>query len=319
MNLIKEKYFLQNQIISYNKENNINFLIYGNGDFGKEYILNTLFDKNLNKSKKKIKYTYNNKELIFTEYLTNNYIEINMEEILNNRDILIKKYIKSLTENHSFKTYINIVIYNIDLLNKKEQFMLRKIIENANNCKFILFCNNIDFLIEPIISRCIPIKIDGITDKEFNIFLKNEKIYDNKTFKNIFKSNNNNFKQSLSEYNKILEIKNIKNNNILEENDKDKILNKLFNFINKKTKINNIIYEKIDTYIYKLHSKYNMSYGNIILILNDMLLAQYKNDLILYDKILDESIDFNLRCKKGSREIFHIKSYIFKIKYLLSL
>ena len=318
MNLIKEKYFLQKQIISYNKDNNVNFLIYGCGDFGKEYILNTLFDKNLNKSKKKIKYKYNNKELIFTEYLTNNYIEINMEEILNNRDILIKKYIKSLTENNSFKSYINIVIYNIDLLNKKEQFMLRKIIENANNCKFILFCENIDFLIEPIISRCIPIKIDGITNKEFNIFLKNEKCYDNKTFRNIFKSNNNNFKKSLSEYNKEIEIKNI-NNIFLEENDKDKLLNKIFNFINKKTKMNNTIFEKIDGYIYKLHSKYNLSYDIIILVLNDMLLKQYKNDLVLYDKILDISIDFNLRCKKGSREIFHIKSYIFKIKYILNI
>lgn len=76
---------------------------------------------------------------------------------------VIKTYAKTKTLSHinvpdsKFKT---IQISNLEKLSHSAQTSLRRMIEvNASTCRFIMWCENIDNVIDPLKSRCICIRI----------------------------------------------------------------------------------------------------------------------------------------------------------------
>ena len=60
-----------------------------------------------------------------------------------------------------------VVIYNFEHMTKEAQNALRRIIELfAHNTRFILICNEMDSVIEPIQSRCVLLRTTSLTDNE---------------------------------------------------------------------------------------------------------------------------------------------------------
>ena len=77
------------------------------------------------------------------------------------RDVIKKFILTKKVINNKNKI---IIIHNIHLLNVDDQFILRKIIEeHIINCRFILLCNTINNLLEPIKSRCLILKTPGFS------------------------------------------------------------------------------------------------------------------------------------------------------------
>jgi len=76
---------------------------------------------------------------------------------------IVKTYAETTTitqaqqKNSVYKT---IQISNLDNLSHSAQTSLRRMIEtNANRCRFIMWCNNLNNVIDPLKSRCVTIRI----------------------------------------------------------------------------------------------------------------------------------------------------------------
>lgn len=74
-----------------------------------------------------------------------------------------------------------VLIDDFDLMTEDAQFALRRVIEqNSDLTKFILICNNVFKVIEPIQSRCVVIKMKPISNEKVEerlaLIIENEKI-----------------------------------------------------------------------------------------------------------------------------------------------
>lgn len=305
--LFEDKYELQKKIILNNKTNNVNFLFYGYEDYGKEYVMKLLFDEKLIKRKNIKTFYIVNKNIEITEYYTSKYIELNLYEFTGNKDKLLKEIIKEFVTYKLIDNDINnIIIHGIEVLKKKEQFTLRKIIENASCAKFILFSRNIDTLIEPILSRCLMIKIDGFTDNEI------KKIIPSTNVQKKFLKNDNNVKKTLlmikdEKHMNELNIK-IKKQNIDE---RTTYINKIIKFIKNKN-INNSLIKKLNSNIFYLYTRLNMSHDLILYKIYESLYEELPDD---YSKKI---IEYDLKLKQGSKGEIHLESFIYDLKYFFN-
>jgi len=88
---------------------------------------------------------------------------------------IVKRYAGSKTieltqnPNSKFKT---IQISNLDKLSHSAQTSLRRMIEtNANLCRFITWCDNLDNVIDPLKSRCVCIRVPRPSEGELFSYL----------------------------------------------------------------------------------------------------------------------------------------------------
>ena len=191
----KDKYKICIDILSHLEYNNIpNILFSGSYGSGKKTILYSFLGQH-----KKTKYIetikVNNISVDVILYKTKKYIEIDISTVGIYKQHIFKDLLKkiSLYKDVNNQTKI-IVIHNVHILDIKDQFILRKIIEeNITICRFILLGENINNLIEPIVSRCLVLRLPDleitdiikkikfvidkenitITDAEFDTIIKN--------------------------------------------------------------------------------------------------------------------------------------------------
>ena len=289
-----------------------NIIIHGPEGSGKRSFLNVLFPEKKTKIVKSIK--YNSKEIEYTIYKSQHTIEIDSKELRIYNNTLLQRVIKELSEtkNVNNNTMKIIVIHNAEYLDNDFQYILRKIIELYSfSAKFILVTNTLSKIINPIISRCLGIRVANPTNEKIGKFIRNineeEKlnINDNKINRIVERCDRNLKKAILDlemytyenklnldskinmEIKKIVSSLNNKNFNVkLVENWETKLYNLIINFsINDKTILHMLFFE----------------------ILN---LCETEEDK---KKILEITTVFDERMTKGSKSIIHLNNYLVRI------
>lgn len=142
-----------------------NLLIYGDSNIGKKYslfkILNQIYKPSETKDKNEndIYYSYND-----------TYYEFNMKNIENKNLTSFLKVINEIivSKNYFGKTENKIIIFkNFQNIKYSLQNVLRVIIEkNRNTTIFIIITNKFSSIINPIVSRCLCLRLSGMTNKE---------------------------------------------------------------------------------------------------------------------------------------------------------
>lgn len=301
-----------NKILEVNKDNNINLLIYSNSDYELKNIYNFLIDRNNVKREVK-EIIYRGKSIFFTLYYNQHFMELNLEEVYSRRDLIIKDFIKYITSFSLFNVN-KIVIHNIDLLTKKEQFILRKVIEKANSFKFILFSKNINNLINPIVSRCLTLNIRDMNEKEINELMKDhpdkKKIFKEKLVKNFY-----NIKKIIDEQRKkkLIEECNVDFKYCDKEGDIDLLINEIVEIIRLKTKLTNILNKKISENIESMYKKYHLEMEDIIKKIYYIFYQYIPNDkYVIFNKIV---LDFTSKLTQSTREMNQVLGFIYHLKY----
>ena len=293
-----------NKILNENKDNNINLLIYSNSDYKLNEVYSSLLDRsNMKKEIKEV--IHKSSSIPFTRYYNNHFMEINLEEIQSNRDVVLKDFIKTFTS-YSFLEVNKIVIHNIDLLKKKEQFILRKIIETASSCKFILFSKNINNLINPIISRCLSINLRDIDIKDLDNSFKDINIVRDNLVRNFY-----DIKKTVIEETRKERIDELKVCN--KEDDIDLLFNNITTFIKSKTQITNKKVKELSKDLEYLYKKYDLSFNDIIKrIYLDMYQGLPSKKYQSFNKIL---LNFSSKLNKSSKQISQVMGFIYEMKY----
>jgi replication factor C subunit 3/5 len=185
-------------------------------------------------------------------------------------------------------------------------------------CRFIIIGNQISKIIEPLKSRCIPIKIRApniyeIFETLFNIS-QNENI--NINLKNLYMicyNSERNIKKAimmLDMYNELEEINYIDNwRECINE------LVKLIFTINPNT-ITQDTYDNINEYLYKIYIT-TIPVDKILKELLNQILNNIKNNIIAYD-IVELAVKYDYRITNGKRSNNHLEGFIYNIIHILN-
>lgn len=318
----KSKYKSQLEIIkSLNFENIPNLLIYGSEGTGKKNML-SFFLGNTKKNKIINSYKISSKEVFFTIFETNQYIEIDLNEIKMYKNIFLKKFIKDVSQTYSVLNNKNkvIIIHGIELLEKTDQFVLRKIMEdNIRTCRFILLSKTIDNLLTPIISRCLCLRLEGFNRDEIIDQISSMNICHKSTLKNIVKETKNDMKKTILESYISKEVKkcNIKDYKGFYKHRNIEI-GKIIKFIKSPKKITKVNIKDIEIVVNNLNINFEYSFSSILKFMMtsfcNTCITKYQDKNTIYMKTLE----IENRIKSGSKGIIHIQSYIYYLKFFYS-
>lgn len=306
--------------------NNIpNILLYGEEGSCKKTLIYNFF-KNVEKVKKKIEYKINYKKIEFYIYYSKYYIEIDINQILKYKKLVLIEFIKEINSTKNVNNNLKIIIiHSINLLGLEEQFILRKIIEkNYNYCRFILISSTINNIIEPIKSRCFLIKTPGFTKsfikQKINEIIEKENIeIDDNSLKKILEISNKNLKKSLLELDFYISLKN--NNKeqkyiYIKENNKEILIKEYIGMIKKKY----INYEELDNLLYKLIFEINMDYFTILKYVHIMLEKETINYKYI-DKIIDLNYEISLEIMNNinkNKLIVFLQNYSYRLNKIFN-
>ncbi|MFP4402676.1 MAG: replication factor C small subunit [Candidatus Nanoarchaeia archaeon] len=113
------------------------------------------------------------KELYGKEYLQGNYLELNASD---ERGIdVIRNQIKEFAKMQSLAQvpYKIICLDEADSLTKEAQQALRRTMERYSaTCRFILACNELSKIIDPIQSRCVIFKFKGLKEEDLKTLIE---------------------------------------------------------------------------------------------------------------------------------------------------
>ena len=180
-----EDYYLhpniQNFLTNINKSDLPNLIIYGREGSGKKSFLSILFPEKKTKIVKSIK--YNSKFIDYTIYISKYTIEIDSKELKIYNKYLLQNVIKEIAETKRVNDNRSkiIIIHNANYLDNDFQYILRKMIElYIHNAKFILVTTSLSKIINPVISRCLGIRVISPSYDDINTFInkvnKDEKL-----------------------------------------------------------------------------------------------------------------------------------------------
>jgi len=294
------------------KEKDIpHFLFHGNSGNGKTTSVKTFINK--------LYGTQNHHNILYLNASDDRGINIVREKI--------KTFSKLSTTNNEIKI---IILDEADNMTYDAQSALRRIMEiYCKNTRFIIICNFVNKIIEPIISRCCKVKFNSLTDEQIEKIIdkvENEmKFKMNDVIKNyIINETNGDARKTLNiieclyqiyykEYNEINvinndDILNILNNltgnidnenfskfiNNIENTSGENLSNLVRDFINQSYDTNKII-KKFIKYIFNMNIN-NEIKNNIISKFNNLLRKIYE----------------------GTPEEFAIRNVIYQYKYLYS-
>lgn len=229
---------------------------------------------------------------------------------------VLKQYVKRVPlqifqKNRKFRI---ILINNIENLSYYTQTALRRMMEiYSDNCRFILWCRSLNKVIDPIISRCLIIRVPSPSDeqvkKQLEYICEQEQIIlsDSKLNK-IIKKGNGNIKTSIW----LLEMEKygLKDNNVYDDELSDIVELILMCDLKKIDLIREKIYKIIITNISEIKILKDL--------LNELLEIKFLSDDIKQDIIdIASETDINLiRCR---REIIQLESFILKIIHNLKI
>jgi replication factor C subunit 3/5 len=319
---IKERYkTILDIFLKLNYNNLPNILLYGNEGSGKKSLIYSFF-KNPKKSKIINTYKFNGKEFKYIIYKTNNFIEIDIQELGIYKKYILRNIIKEfiLTKNVIDNKNKIIIIHKIDQLDIDDQFILRKIIEDhIVNCRFILISLNINNLLESIKSRCLILKTPGFTkeivSKKIYDIINIEKIkIEDDNLKYIINNSNNNLKKAILDLNTYSNLEKLNQKEFfikLQYNTRE-ITNDIINIL-KKQKIN---YEKLDSLLYLLLVNYNIPPTKIIKNIYKLIKDELDEDE--QHKLIDLCYEYNKNLINSTKHIIYLQSFTYKIYYLLN-
>lgn len=279
------------------------------------FFLEALYDPDVNILSKRSYHISGSSTKKEIEIMQSNY-HIVIEPTNTNRDKyilqeIIKQYamFKSFVfkTNRKFKT---IVIYNIENLSNNSQAALRRTMElYARTCRFIMICNNLSKVFDPLRSRCrtfcVPLpSIHKIMDTVFHIaLLENIKLTNQET-SFIKKSCHHNLKKAIW----ILDSKRLKSDTTVTL---DEVFNKVVDLILSVQTSKNIIKtfeDDIRSNIYNILI-INIKGSEILTILLDLLIQKIDNDEI-NAKIIQYASEADYNLVHGRRDIMHIDFFI---------
>jgi len=232
---------------------------------------------------------------------------------------IVKEYAKKKIINVSYNKYPFrvVLINNIDNLHYYAQTSLRCNMEKYHKtCRFILCASSTSNIIDPIISRCLDIRIPlPTTNDMLNLIyyiLLNEKILiSRKKIDNIIKVGEFNIKKTLWVLQMFLY--GINNFELSWKKSLDELINIMIEF--KKPKVS-ILNEKLiintRTILYNIFTT-NISGINILQELINKIINSNQFDVNLLYNIIQISSDTESRLNKGKRSIIHLDSFMCKI------
>lgn len=301
-------------------ENIPHIIISGPSGAGKKtlvkFFLEAIYDSDINNlskikynisgssAKKEIEISQSNYHIII-EPTNTNHDKYILQEII--KQYAIHKSFNIFKSKRKFKT---IVIYNLENLANNSQAALRRTMElYAKSCRFIMVCNNLSKIFDPLKSRCrtfcVPLpKISEISDIITKISISENIILNDSEMRHIIKNCNNNLKKAIwlleskrLKYDAVITLDEIFNNvikNILETQHSKDVL-RIFN-------------ENIRDDIYRILIT-NIKGSEIIATLMDQLIKKIDDDEINI-KIIQHASEAEYNLILGRREITHIDVFI---------
>ena len=247
--------------------------------------------------------------------------------------VILLNFLKDISSNTDIKKFINIknatkiiIIKNAENLSKNAQNALRSIMErNNNDFKLIFQCSSLNKIIEPLISRCMLVKVDNDI-KKFNNILKNISIKENinitdEQISNIIEHSHFNLKKSIN-YLDYYKTTNSKDNIHLYLDDSHICINKLTKYIYSKN-LNNII--EIREIIYNLFISFNKPLNilnNIYLIIEKDInnLSNFDNNFKNYIllEISEYIVELSSMLSVANKPIIYFENFIYFIFQLFN-
>ena len=293
-----------------------NLLVYGNEGAGKKSFLSILFPEKKIKIIKTIK--YNSKTIEYTIYTSKYTIEIDSKELKIYNKYLLQKIIKAIAETRRVNDnkLKNIIIHNANDLDKDFQYILRKMIElYSYSSTFILVTNSLSKIINPVISRCLCIRISSPTYEDIEIFLKdiNKREKLNVTIsklKKIVKNSDRNMKKAILD----LEMYTYENK-IISSSTIQKEINKIVSTLTH-TNFNDKLLNNWEQTLYNLIINFSIE-DKMIINLLFLKIIKLKEDDNFKKEVLKLTVKFDERISNGSKSIIHLNNYLTVIYKLL--
>lgn len=278
--------------------------------------LEKLYDTSVNILSKKIYPVSGSSSKKDVEIMQSNH-HIVIEPTNTNHDkYILQDIIKQYAMYKSFDIFVSkrkfktIIIYNVDNLSINCQAALRRTMENyARSCRFIMVCNNLSKLFEPLRSRCrifcapTPSEND-IKEVIMNICLNENIKLNSHELRTIIKNSNGNLKKSIW----LLDTKRLKIDSLISL---DEIYKKIISIILNSPNDNNIlnnIEEVIRTHIYNILIT-NIKGQDIIINILDLLINNINNEEIIM-KIIQHASNAEFNLSHGRRDILSIEYFI---------
>lgn len=234
--------------------------------------------------------------------------------------VIVQKFIKNILQTKPiYKTYHTIIITNADRLTFEAQQSLRRTLEkNINNSRFIFLVSRESSLIEPIVSRCIQVRLslpnnDQIYKILDNIRTNENILIDNSQLKQIIILS----KRNLSKAMNLLQLYHLNPTETLT-NSTDQCLSQLtYDIINAKIPsdiliIRNHLYDLLVQCIDPLNILKEISYLILEHLENIKAANQIKINLI---NILSK---YSNTLRQGSKPIYHLQGMCIDIMMLLN-
>lgn len=280
-----------------------------------KFFLEALYDTDVN-ILSKMKYNINGsstkKEI---EIMQSNY-HIVIEPTNTNHDkYILQEIIKQYAMHKSFifktqRKFKTIVIYNIENLANNSQSALRRTMElYAKTCRFIMVCNNLSKIFDPLRSRCrtfcvpLPTKNDILNVISYMSIMENINV-NNADLNQIVEQSGNNLKKAIW----ILDAIFLDSKTVITL---DEVFNNVVSLILNVTKGDNIIGtfdDKIRTNIYNILIT-NIKGSEIISTLMDKLIKNIDDDEI-NAKIIQCASEAEYNLIHGRRDIIHIDYFV---------
>jgi len=281
-----------------------------------KFFLEALYDTDVN-ILSKIKYNINGastkKEI---EIMQSNYHIIIEPTNTNHDKYILQEIIKKFAMHKSFdifktkRKFKTIFIYNIENLANNSQSALRRTMEHyAKTCRFVMHCNNLSKISDPLRSRCrtfcVPSpSIDNIYNVISYISLMENIKLDAKNMKFILNNCDNNLKKAIW----ILDCKRLDINTTITLDEVFDTVVDLILSIRDKTTVVKIFDDEIRTNIYNILIT-NIKGSEIITTLMTKLINKINNDEI-NARIIQCASEAEYNLIHGRRDIIHIDYFV---------
>ena len=304
-------------------------IVYGSTDCGKEYLVNRLLTQiygRIGIEVKNVEYTvcgYSNtkvkilikqsKNHIIIEPNSNGFDKYLIQEII--QDYAKSELLNIIKNKKLFKI---VVINKIDNLSYYAQASLRRTMEKySNTCKFILICDQLSKIIEPLRSRCLMVRVPLPTNLQI---LETILYICDKENINITKDQLDNIiKKSDNRVNHAIWLLEMIKNGIAYEKDWEIVIDKIVDMIYEPINNNKKIYSTLKLIREQFYILFitNISTQTII---RKIMIKLLNKTLKLEQKynIIDITSIFEQRLSQGTRHIIHIEAYIIRLIYLFS-
>jgi len=247
------------------------------------------------------------------------HIIINANTLKNNNVLLdiIKKYTSTYHFDLNQKQKFNeIVMYDIDKLSKNLQLALRRCIETStSNHRYIFTCTNINSIIDPILSRCVIIKVLPPTNKDLlfvimRITTREQYLIEMKDILNILYNSHHNISRCI-----LLLESLIKNYNITD--DYQTKINRLLYLINNTTLNDTGYIDEIKSINYKILSSH-INYHNVIEDILMYFMYNDKYDINTKKEILKQASYFDIKCVQCNNKNIHLSNFIINLALIIN-